>query len=224
MRKLIIAMCAGLATLAAFGQGQVVLTTSSPETYAKFSNAITGTFYTGDSLYVGLYWAPDQATLENGGGTLATASQTNTISGGLLPAGTNGTGLAIMTAGGFIGATTFGGNRFTSLAQAGQVTYFQLRAWSPGYDTYADALASGLPQVVVSAISGVGAAPIVAAVPTATPAGVVNNVLWNPGATTSGQAIAIGIAVPEPSTIALVGLGLAGLVLRRRRNSAAIPP
>jgi hypothetical protein len=223
MKKLIVAACVGLTSLVAFGQGQVVLSTSASGTYAKFSNTVSSTFFGGSSVYIGLYWAADQATLASGGGTLALYAGTNSVTGGFNAAGTNGTGLAIMTGGGFVATTTFGGNRFTSLAQAGQTTYFQLRAWSAGYSTYADALASGSSSVFVSRYDPADprgfVAPIVTAQTSASSSSPVNTVLWNPTATAAAQAISIAMdPVPEPSTIALVGLGLAGLIFIRRRK------
>jgi len=124
MGKLLIVATIGIASLKVFGQGQVVMCTYAANNYVKFSNAVAATFYAGDQVYVGLYWAADAATLANGGGSLATSA--DMLNG---PAGTNATGLAILSGNGLVYCSKFGGNRYIP-GRAGVTTYFQLRAWT----------------------------------------------------------------------------------------------
>jgi hypothetical protein len=214
MKSLFLAVCLGLMTGRVFGQGQVIMSTAVGDTYAKFSNTVSASFFTGGSIYVALYWSTNAETLAAGGGTQVTNSTAAT------PVGVNGSGIATNTPSGFVASTTGGGNRFIG-PRAGQLTYFQLRAWSAnsGVYSYGDALTSGDPNVFVSRITGPNAAPIVSATPTLNSLANPPVLAWNPGSTSSSQAISVAMdPVPEPSTIALVGLGLAGLIFIRRRR------
>lgn len=196
-----------MATVFAYGQGQVAINTAAGNAYVKYTNTVAGGYASGNSFYAGLYWATDAATLAAGGGTL--------VANG----GTNGTGLAIFGSGGaagYVAATTFGGNR-TILPQAGVLTFFQLRAWSSTFSSYAAAL-TGDSTTLISKLTGPGASPIVSATPTAANGVPVPQILWAPGSSASAPFVAELVPVPEPSTIALVGLGLAGLYFIRRRK------
>jgi hypothetical protein len=216
MKKLLLTAGVALASYGAFAQGLVGMNTSGNGAYAKFSNTVSSVFFTGNQIYVALYWAPDAATLAAGGGTQVTNSASGT------PVGIGGAGIATNNAAGFITGSTLGGNRFIA-GQAGVSTFFQLRAWSSssGALTYADAVAAAAidPNIFLTHTSGTGAAPIVSATPTPDALTAPPAILWNAGSTAAAQAIAIPLfAVPEPSTIALIGLGLAGLIFIRRRK------
>jgi hypothetical protein len=217
MKKLLLTAGVALASFGVLAQGLVVMNTSGFNAYAKFSNLVSSVFFTGNQIYVALYWATDAATLAAGGGNLATNMAADT------PGGTNGTGVAILNSLGFITSGTFGGNRFIE-GRAGQSTFFQLRAWTAnsGVFTYAEAAAMVFidTSIIISQVSGTLAAPIVQATPSADALSLPSQIQWNPGATTASQTIGIPLAVliPEPSTIALIGLGLAGLVFISRRK------
>jgi len=192
-----------MAAIVAQGQGVIAINTTVPNGYVKYSNTVAGVWAVGNAYVAGLYYAADQATLLSGGGTLAANG------------GTNGTGLAIFTGGtgGYVAASTFGGNR---TIPAGN-TWFQLRAWSAGYATYADAVASGSQSVFVTPTSGPGAPPVATGNPVEPPTPVAN-ILWAAGSTSANPFVASLVPVPEPSTIAMVGLGLLGLLFIRRRK------
>jgi len=192
-----------MATIVAQGQSVIAINTATANAYVKYSNTVAGVWAVGNAYVAGLYYAADQATLLAGGGTLAANG------------GTNNTGLAIFTGGtgGYVAQSTFGGNRTIPDGN----TWFQLRAWSAGYATYADAVASGSQSVFVTPTSGAGAPPVVTANPVVPPT-PVPNILWAPGSTSANPLVASLVPVPEPSTIAMVGLGLLGLLFIRRRK------
>jgi len=202
-----------MTTAALFGQGQVVMNASSAGTYLKFTNCMTLANFTGTELNIGLYWGTSVNDLATGGGTLATFADMNGTPAG---AGTY-PGVANLSDTGLLNTTSGGGIRFISMSQAGVTTYFQLRAWTGAYATYEDAIASGLASVLTSHL---GDAPIVGFAPTANilPSPIPSNIPW-PGGATSASAVLIKFyTIPEPSTFALVGLGLFGLYFIRRRK------
>lgn len=203
MKKLLIAALLCAATSSLFAQGVVGINTAGANAYTRFSNTVTSAWCAGNAFRVGVYWADTAAALTSGGGTLVATG------------GTNNTGLAILTSGtgaGYVSAATFGGNRTIS-ERAGTAIYVQLRAWSAGYDTYADAIASGLSSVLIS-ING----PIVQTTPTATSSSPVSPIAWAPGTSSTLPLVVSLVPVPEPSVIALGVLGLAGALFIRRRK------
>lgn len=205
MKKLVLLSAVlGIAGTAAFGQGTVALLTSSLNAYVKFSNTVSQTFYTSASvpaLAIGVYSASDAATLQSGGGSLF-----------------GGSTLATLNFGGYINGSTGGGNK-TDVSRAGLTTYFQLRAWTGGYATYAEAIAAGqaAPNTVWATLL---TAPVVSANPTADSLALVPTLAWNPGSSATSMALGIPVSpvVPEPSVIALGVLGLAGALFIRRRK------
>lgn len=94
----------------------------------------------------------------------------------------------------------------TAVVPAGSAATFQIWAWDSSYASYALAFA-GNALVGKSALFTANTSPNIAPPPTPTSlAGLY------PGFAVSAEVI------PEPSTFALAGLGLAGLLLFRRRK------
>lgn len=217
MKKLIIAAILGVTSMVAFGQGQVQAGAASANAALKFRTSDTLVTYLNNSAYVALYWATDYATLQSGGGTLATE-----VSPGVAVAGVAGVpGATILNAAGFINATaTYGQYRYTSDTRAGVPTYFQLRAWSSAGATSWEAAQTTAGEYTTKTDPTAGGSPIIVASPSSAgpPPGTPTAILWAPGSTTSSPLFINLYPVPEPSTFALAGLGLFGLYFIRRRK------
>jgi len=96
------------------------------------------------------------------------------------------------------------GNAFQpSTAAAGTSFFFEVSGWTGAYDTLAAAQASGVSaygtSAVFSDVTSIGTSPIVAS--------LVNMPSFNL------------VSVPEPSTLAMAGVGLASMLLLRRKVS-----
>jgi hypothetical protein len=124
--------------------------------------------------------------------------------------GTDSTALSVIaTLAGQQGVTAFGNGTFTDqtgntypvpgTTTASTTAFFQIQAWTGSAASYAAAVAAGAPNGI-STIFANG----VAAAPTPTP-------------DLTGMPAVI-IAVPEPSSFALAGLGAAALLIFRRRK------
>jgi len=200
------------------GQSAVSMNTAGANTYARFTTSVgSGSYMTNGSLYVALYWAATSNELYTGHGTMATNATAGTLAG---IAGHPG--IATNSANGLVNVASGGGNRYIGVPGVGRegvVTYFQLRAWTGGYSTYEDAVASGSPAVDVSRFAGANMAPIITNTPSIGALGFVGPCAWNPGSSSSAQSIFIAMdPVPEPGTIALIGLGVTTLIFIRRRK------
>jgi hypothetical protein len=209
MKKLVwLVMGAGLA-VTSYGQGLVGMNSVQTGAYVRFSNDVANVAVArgwvanaagstqGSLGYVnsGLYWsfASDPMTMHL-----------------VEPLATFGTG----STAGMITTTSGGGTR-TVLNGASPVTtaaYFQLRAWSGPFATYELALASGDPNVLVSKLT----APIVSATPSTASGLPATIIRW--GGSSTAPILVEMVPAPEPSTLALVGLGLMGLIFIRRRK------
>jgi hypothetical protein len=94
----------------------------------------------------------------------------------------------------------------TAVVPAGGAATFQIWAWGSGYASY-DAAFNGGGLVGKSGLFNANTSPQISPPPTPTPlAGLYPGFTVNPG------------IIPEPSTFALAGLGIASLLLFRRRK------
>jgi hypothetical protein len=85
---------------------------------------------------------------------------------------------------------------------AGTTVFFEVSGWTGAYDTLAAAQASG--------VSAYGTSSVFTA--------VLSGASANPQANLGNMAALNLVSVPEPSTMAMAGVGLASMLLFRRRN------
>jgi hypothetical protein len=221
MKQIMLASTLLLAALSAGAQGRVGMNSVQAGAYVRFSNVVTRAWaenVPGSEpgsvgwISVGLYWGYDPSHLDYLAGPLATM-------------GSNVTG-------GMVLSSTGGGTRTITDEMNLPVTspvYFQLRAWTGSYTTYGEAMASGDPTVNVSRNNGLLSAPIVMATPNRAailPVTVIpwGGNGWNPLVVEIGPLVSDFGAVPEPTLIALLGVGLTGLIFARKRTVAAFAP
>jgi len=189
----------------AYGQGNVAVTTYAKDAYAKFSNTVAKAWCSGNTAVTwGLYYGP------------AADNMTGLIVNPAFGFGTGGFS-------GHINSASSGGSTTRTLADVNPpytTTYFQLKAWSVGYSSWEAAKASGLESVLISKETQTLKGSVIPVSTTGTPsAPIPPNILWNIGsASAAGSVIVELVPVPEPSIIALAGLGLASLIFIRRRK------
>jgi hypothetical protein len=189
MKKLIVTTLASLATLAAFGQGQIAfvnLNAAAGVNAPVFDGVNTTVKLTGANFQAGLY--------------AGTTSANVAYIGNSTPFFTGG------------GAGYFSGGTVTLTGIAGGATaWLQVWAWDTTLGgtvtgaTLAQAIASGKPDVYGKSTPF----SVVAADPTTSPP-------QTPSALVGLQSFSF--IVPEPSTFALAGLGAAALMIFRRRK------
>jgi len=200
MKKTLLTMALVAASLAAFAQGKVNLAQDGGALITLNSNTRPqDSAYAGQPVPTNM---PSGVTLEVGlfGGATAGALTLQTSEllypNGGLPNGWEATEHAV---------TSFPG--YT----AGQAAYFQVVVWDSAFATPAAALAAG---------SYYGADNVFSMTPGT---GITYPNCYSGGNTTWAAVgdeapLMVGIAIPEPATFALAGLGAAAMVIFRRRK------
>jgi hypothetical protein len=190
MKKLILTVALGVASVAAFAQGTLNFANGGSGLVARVYDTDGTTGLAGSAFSADLYWAA---------GTVANSALLN-------PLGLPATFSTIASQAGLF----FGGPRTVPGAAGASVITAQIRVW----DT-----ASGSSWAQASTVNGarVGESilfQVTLADPNVTPPGIpttmtaLNGHPWN---------LAV-VGIPEPSTLALAGLGLAGMLALRRRR------
>jgi len=107
---------------------------------------------------------------------------------------------------------------FTSAIATGTTVTYMIKAWSAGFASYEAAIANPVPKATMAGVSGIGAGSLGGG-PTPAFAASLSATGVATGAVGTGAVAPFTIAiVPEPATASLVGLGLASLLIFRRRK------
>lgn len=205
MKKLIgLAIACGL-TGGAFGQGLITLgnnATFSPITTnsATGVNGLIATSAAATPLYYfGLFWGTTEAQV----GAMLTQ-----------PLAASGSAIVVANSGLTRGAIRSSSNiGIPGTSEADAARFFQVRAWSANYGIdYAAAHAA-----VLAGQDGYYGESAIVAIPTAFGTTQPAIVMRSTASSTTIPGFVL-TQVPEPSTLALVGLGLMGLIFIRRRK------
>jgi hypothetical protein len=210
MKKLLITTAATLVTVAVFAQGTVYFSNNA---FQKISSGQAGSAASTWTV------VPATANLLNFGlfyGTGATAPATLTFLGSVsgVNSATTG-GLIVNTSGGSITALQIPG---TTPNQAN--VWVQVAGWTASFGTDWAAAAAAAQTTTGDYF---GRSPVVNVVTGLGPSTGPGALIWQTAAGTDPAKIAGGFAVfttavPEPSTMALAGLGMAAMLIFRRRK------
>jgi len=193
MKKLILSVAgASLLTLSGHAQG-IAFSDNSPSTY---DTTINGAPNTTQDLNLELLLGTSAGTI-----TTPVVTLLNSVTSSLNGAVTQPLGLTSSAAGDiqFFGTISDqSGAEYSLAAYAGQTVFFQVLAWTGNGNTYAGASTYGASSVFSEAV------PVAA-----------NS---NPIDISPVGVVALTTVVPEPSTLAMAGVGLASMLIFRRRN------
>lgn len=228
MKKLFIALTATLVCVGAFGQGKlafqlpssglIYFTTDSAQLLAADRSTSVGGFtLAGSSAYTG------------NGGTIAALAGTPSFTVGLFAGATASSLAPVAVSTTTINSFNYAGTlvqqnvTFANLP-SGTAAFFQIQvydsraanaaaAWAAGEYAGQSTVFSAIPQTSVYSPIYQTAAPVSSTLPAGTQA-----LVDYPGARGLIALYATSSVVPEPSTFALAGLGLASLLIFRRRK------
>jgi len=205
MKKLLIATLVSVAAYASYGQGTIVFQNPNVSASRLYTNNLTlgqrGTVPTTAGLvYYGVF-----ATLQSSAPDAASASNLMTLATSTATIGVNSP-----TAAGVISAPS-GALYGLNYAENANV-WLQVRAWDQRAGNAADSYKNAIG--VLGYLYGASAIQPFQLGTAAGPA----TVIWGTLAQNRIPSFDIIVQVPEPSTIALVGVGLAGLLFIRRRK------
>lgn len=224
-KSLLLTALTCLCAVGVYAQGTIGFGNSG--TFLVTTNDFGGNSGKAVGAHVELYYAPSTASVS--------ALTANTSAGGLALAGL-GTGWEVTTPGAATVGTPIAGvfqkttrTTGTDVAGGAQV-YLQVRGWTGSYATWDDAVAAAasLPQGSVLlgwttySWTGLGVGNTVnpwlngTGNPNSIPPGTPTDMLLS--ASGFNGLVLAPVVVPEPTTFALAGLGLASLLIFRRRK------
>jgi hypothetical protein len=199
MKKLILSVTA-IAGLAMAGNAQQVLLNDNGNN--SYDTTIGGSANTSTDLNLELLVGATAGTVTTDVVTLLLNQATSTAT------------TALGTVQSALGDVSHAGGTFTDLTFNGYAVpagtdFYQVLAWTGSYQTYAAALASGATGVFAGESTVTPFSPAPAA--QASPATLANITPFNLAQVPTS-------VVPEPSTLAMAGVGLASMLMFRRRN------